>query len=412
VAYTLGSSALKESPPQGHFREQHNIPARPISSSVDGSLRGIPSFNLLELTPEERKRRWLMLGISPLLEGLAICAVALALMAMPHEPVVKFARQEALMFRLATPPPAVRHIPQMVKQPPVENLHAAPVIPKMRQTEAPKPELSHLTTPRIAQPIIELPKPAPAPVTFASVRRPPLPVRRLMAPVRTGNFTPGSAAQGTLKRPLREIQTGGFGADNGIPGDPQDDSHTKLARLGSFDLPQGAGQGNGTDGAQGVRGAVASAGFGNAVGSAHGNGLPGKVRLSGFRAAVGSRQDGASLGNVRQGGFGSVVAGNQSPRTRAAALDGAFQPVEILSKPDPVYPAEARQLHLEGDVILSVDFEASGKLDILKVVKGLGHGMDQAAIQAAESIRFKPAQRDGRPVDSRAMVHIIFQLAY
>ena len=394
------------------MQEQNDFTARPASSGVYHSPQDVPSFNLLDLSPADRKRRWVVLGFSPVFEAIAIFMVVWALMEMPHQPEIKFVRQEALMFRLATPPPAVKHVPQFVKEPPVARLPAAPVVPKMRQAEVPKPELQHLTAPRIAQPKIELPKPAPAPVTFASVRRPPLPVRRLPVPVHTGSFTPGSAAAGTLKRPLREVQTGGFGASNGIPGDPQENSHTKLARLGSFDLPEGSGQGNGTGGAQGVRGTVASAGFGNAVGRPQSNSSPGRVQMSGFGTAEGGRQDGASLGNVQQGGFGSVVAGSAAPRTHAAAPDASFKPVVILSKPNPVYPAEARQMHLEGDVILSVDFEASGKLDVLKVVKGLGHGMDEAAIQAAENIRFKPAQRDGRPVNSGAMVHIIFQLAY
>ncbi len=412
LANTNGAPVPKDTPPQGYFQKGYDPPSAPSSGGVDLQDRYIPSFSLLELTPEERKRRWVVLGFSPLFEGIAICMILFALMEMPRQPVEKFARQEALMFHLATPPPAVRHLPQMVKQPPVENLRAAPIVPNIRPAEASKPELAHLAEPKPTEPKIELPRPAPAPVTFASVRKPRLPERRLMAPVRTGSFTPGSSAPGTVKRPLREVQTGGFGADNGIPGDPQENSHTKLARLGSFDLPQGPGQGNGTGGAQGVRGTVASAGFGNAVGSAHGNGVPGKVNLTGFSAARQSRQDGASLGHVQGGGFGSVVAGKNAPRQHAASGVAEFQPVVILSKPDPVYPAEARKLHLEGDVILSVDFEASGKLHILRVVKGLGHGMDQAAIQAAENIRFKPAQREGHPVNSQAMVHIIFQLAY
>jgi len=45
-------------------------------------------------------------------------------------------------------------------------------------------------------------------------------------------------------------------------------------------------------------------------------------------------------------------------------------------------------------------------------VRGLGHGLDESALRAAQQIKFKPAQRDGRPVDSSATVHILFQLAY
>jgi outer membrane biosynthesis protein TonB len=42
----------------------------------------------------------------------------------------------------------------------------------------------------------------------------------------------------------------------------------------------------------------------------------------------------------------------------------------------------------------------------------LGHGLDEAAIAAANKMRFKPAQRNGQAMDSAAIVHVVFQLAY
>jgi hypothetical protein len=42
----------------------------------------------------------------------------------------------------------------------------------------------------------------------------------------------------------------------------------------------------------------------------------------------------------------------------------------------------------------------------------MGHGLDEAAIAAANKIRFRPAQRNGQPMDSTAVVHVVFQLAY
>jgi TonB family protein len=47
-----------------------------------------------------------------------------------------------------------------------------------------------------------------------------------------------------------------------------------------------------------------------------------------------------------------------------------------------------------------------------RVVRGLGHGLDEAAIAAANKMRFKPALRNGQAVDSTAVVHVVFQLAY
>jgi hypothetical protein len=44
-------------------------------------------------------------------------------------------------------------------------------------------------------------------------------------------------------------------------------------------------------------------------------------------------------------------------------------------------------------------------------VQGLGHGLDESAIRAAEKIQFKPALKDGQPSDFQAVLHIVFQLA-
>jgi TonB family protein len=67
---------------------------------------------------------------------------------------------------------------------------------------------------------------------------------------------------------------------------------------------------------------------------------------------------------------------------------------------------------IEGEVQVRVLFTARGEVRVLEVVRGLGHGLDETALRAAQQIKFKPAQRDGQPVDSTATVHIIYQLAY
>ncbi|PYX96600.1 MAG: energy transducer TonB, partial [Acidobacteria bacterium] len=85
---------------------------------------------------------------------------------------------------------------------------------------------------------------------------------------------------------------------------------------------------------------------------------------------------------------------------------------EIIFKPNPVYTSEARQAKLEGEVLLEVMFGANGQLNVSRVVRGLGHGLDEAAVAAANKMRFKPALRNGQAVDSTAIVHVVFQLAY
>ena len=85
--------------------------------------------------------------------------------------------------------------------------------------------------------------------------------------------------------------------------------------------------------------------------------------------------------------------------------------VEILFKPKPNYTEEARKLQVDGEVRLEVLFTVSGEVHVVKVLQGLGHGLDEQAVRVAEQIKFKPALRGGQPVDSTAVVHIVFQLA-
>jgi TonB family protein len=85
--------------------------------------------------------------------------------------------------------------------------------------------------------------------------------------------------------------------------------------------------------------------------------------------------------------------------------------VELLFKPKPQYTTEARQLRVEGEVLVEVVFAASGELRVQKVVRGLGHGLDESALRAARQIRFSPARKNGQPYDSSALVHIVFELA-
>ena len=95
----------------------------------------------------------------------------------------------------------------------------------------------------------------------------------------------------------------------------------------------------------------------------------------------------------------------------AALTKPIDRPVEIVFKPTPEYTDEARSARIEGTVSLELEFTAAGDVRVLRVVRGLGHGLDEAAQRAALRIRFKPAQSDGRPVDSRATVHITFRLS-
>ncbi len=236
---------------------------------------------------------------------------------------------------------------------------------------------------------------APA-VSIAPKKMEPLPVN---APpvvpkqgVRTNVFSTGSSATPTIARTPSQVQTGGFGDPNGIPTKAGQGKPVNIAAVGSFDLPSGAGNGNGTGGAKkGVAGVVTSSGFGNGTAIPDSRPRPQAV--------------------IQNTGFASAdVPASPTVRSRPAEVVKSVPP-EIISKPVPVYTQEARNLRIEGEVLLEVVLEASGSLKVVRVVRGLGHGLDDNAVKAAEQIRFKPAMKDGQPADSTVVLHIIFQLA-
>ena len=214
--------------------------------------------------------------------------------------------------------------------------------------------------------------------------------------IHTGDFNEkGSSQTPTVNASIQKVQTGGFGDPNGLQGTGKQGAKLYAAQTGSFEMPAGPGQGNGTGGAKGIKGTVASADFGNGV-------------------ATSGKGDGRSngKGNIATGGFGSEQVVHQGPKIAQTDSGPATSPVEITFKPNPVYTDEARNMKLEGEVLLEVSFSANGTLQVNRVVRGLGHGLDEAAIAAANKIRFKPALRFGTPVDSTAVVHVSFQLAY
>jgi TonB family protein len=323
-----------------------------------------------------------------------------------HEFVLSYGAQAVIIAILVWIP--VLH-PQILENA-VRDYHAVELVP------TPVP-VNHEAQRQLPKPVVLakiVPPPAalrlPAPLPRVKVEDTPAPevkiaakkIDSLPAPtaaalpkqiVRTNLFSTGSSAPQTIDRPPQQVQTGGFGDPNGVPAKTTQTQPVNIARVGGFDMPSGAGNGNGTGGARGVPGVVASTGFGGGV-------------------STGNSRSSTSSGTVHQAGFGDAdVPAPATVQSRPVQQAAKVVPAEILSKPTPNYTDEARAHHIEGEVLLEVVFEASGRLRVLRVVRGLGHGLDDAAVQAAQQIRFKPAMKDGQPSDSTAVVHIVFQLA-
>ena len=212
--------------------------------------------------------------------------------------------------------------------------------------------------------------------------------------VKVGSLGSGSGATPTIKpTPLDKVQTGGFGDPNGIAGKGDPNHATNVNRPGDPGLPGGPGYGNGTGGKEGVRGVVPSTGFGSGIANPPSGGTK-------------------KTTTVASAGFSATDTSTEAPKKKTGPTGPADTSPQILDKPRPEYTAEGRSMRIEGDVVIDLVFLANGSIQINKVASGLGHGLDESAVRAAQQIKFKPAKREGEPVDFPARVRIEFRLAY
>jgi TonB family protein len=93
----------------------------------------------------------------------------------------------------------------------------------------------------------------------------------------------------------------------------------------------------------------------------------------------------------------------------SAADQGASPPV-LLYKAEPEYPEEARKARYQGTVVLYVEVDTSGRPANVRVLRSIGLGLDEKALQAVKRWRFKPAMKDGVPVAVSSKIEITFRL--
>ncbi len=268
--------------------------------------------------------------------------------------------------------------PVSVARPPKPRI-AAPPIKAFHPIAQPHLELPR--TPMIAAAPVEIPQPPK--VNLPEPARIPIAAMPAMPVIKTAVFTEPKMALPPEPAPKPAVRAAGFESSGS-----SSMGHTRgtLSAVGSFDS-SAAAEGTPAHKASATGG---SAGFSSASG--------GSAPAAPPRAAI------------RNAAFGEAQAG-RSPATPRATASDPITPVEILSKPSPAYTAEARAQKIEGEVLLEMQFSASGEARVLRLIRGLGHGLDESALAAAQGIRFRPARRDGAAVDSSAIVHIVFQLA-
>ncbi|HEX4138000.1 MAG TPA: energy transducer TonB [Bryobacteraceae bacterium] len=125
---------------------------------------------------------------------------------------------------------------------------------------------------------------------------------------------------------------------------------------------------------------------------------------------------GGGMGNGSGGGLGNGSGGGFGPGSGGGVGGGVFKvgggvsaPVPIY-KPDPEYSEEARKAKYSGTVLLAVIVDVEGKARDIHVVKSLGMGLDEKAMEAVQKWKFKPAMKGGSPVNVHATIEVNFRL--
>jgi TonB family protein len=372
----------------GHFEIRFRPPAPPRNSDAWQKLIGEkPIGARLEPLPEHRTN-WRALATSTFTQVSIVIALVLLQIILPPNLITKV---EYEVMPLAGP---LIEIPESKPQ---------PVRPKIKpqSVQPPAPEPQHIAKLIAPRP---LPSPKPKPIEVRTVEIPK---------VEEASIVPKLDVPDSQPVKPREVKTGllgdspaggGFGDPHGLPGAADPSKQVNIAHVGAFDSTVGPGNGSGTGNGNGA---------GGRGGRGNGNGVAGSGFGDSSAFATGKNLEGPRA--VQTSGFQSAEMAPAAPAKSAAkAADAApaTEGVALLSKPNPVYTEEARRLGIEGEVLLDVVFLATGQIKINGVVKGLGHGLDEAAVRAAQQIRFKPAIQEGHAVDFPATVHMLFQLAF
>jgi protein TonB len=288
------------------------------------------------------------------------------------------------------PPPAPKPLPKPPPPPPVK-LPPTPPTPKI----VPPPK--DMPPPPDPKP---LPTPQPKPIDL-----PPAPPKKVTpppAPVHVSLATPAAASV------------------------VNHDAHPSAVRLGSPTNPlqplTGPAVSNVSLGVAGMPGMnKANSGNGpHATAVSMGNGCASCTNINGHDAGsravvgvkLGVRGGTGPLNSTNTVGATNVKLGQPPPPAPTAHSEptlSAANPPKITYKPTPAYTEEAKALHLEGKAKISVVFRANGTMEVLGLVSGLGHGLDESALQAARGIKFRPAtDSGGHAIDFPTQIIITF----
>ncbi len=336
------------------------------------------------LLPEPERNPVTFLASAVLNVSLLILLLVLGTLA--HQAIEQRKMESTILELPVSKPPEIK-----VKTPP------APKIPP-----PPLPETVKLEPPKINVPRQEIkPEVKPLPVMKETAALPNIPTPKpqiVLAPQPKAAMAMAAAPALT---PQAKPSTAAvhFGDLNGATPNPNANRPATVAALGN---PFGGNQGAATA----PRGVVGSTGFGNGTKSGSNTGSLGHVASAGIPG--GTTQTAGFTGKVASAGIPGVV---QAAAPAMAVQEVKTTPPVLVNSSKPEYTPEARELKIQGDVVLRVTITTAGQTIVRNIIHGLGHGLDESAIHSASTYRFQPATRNGQPVEYTTNIIIKFQTA-
>ena len=337
-------------------------------------------FGLLP-EPEGRSASF---AVSAAINGV-ILVVCLVVGMMAKQVIQQKFEQTQLIFPNNPPPP-----PKVKPPDPIKVTQPPPIVHEVLKMEAPR---------------IQEQRPQPKPQDLKMETKLVVPVMRMakpqviLQPQPKAAMTAAMPAQTPQAHPsMKPVH---LGETFGVTPNP---GATRPATIAAIGNPYGGMNGPSIA----PHGVVGSAGIGNGLRSGSNAGVVGRVASAGVPGATGTSNAG-SYGRVGSAGIPTAPAVVSAVRQTEAEPQSTA--LEVLSKPPVRYTPEAKQLKVQGDVVLRVTFTADGQVVVERVVRGLGHGLDQEAAHEAQQIKFRPATRNGHPVNLTTEIVITFQLA-
>jgi TonB family protein len=322
----------------------------------------------------------------------AILALLIVFRTVAHHEIQLRKMESTEIVFPTTPPPEIK---VKVKAPP------APKVPP-----PPEVKLVKLEAPKIFKPKVE-PKPEVKPIEMKeTIKLPTIAAAKpqiVLAPQPKAALA-NAAAPALTPQLHPSVTPVHLGDLNGVTPNPNASKPATIAALGN---PYGGMSGK----AEAPRGVVGSTGFGNGTKSGSSSGSMGKVASAGIPGGNGT----ATTGGYSQAKVASAgIPGLATPASTGGAIapeEPKTTPPVLLSHAEPEYTPEARQLKIQGDVVLRVTITTSGQMVVHNVIHGLGHGLDESAMRSAPTYRFRPATQNGQPVEYTTNIIIKFQTA-